>query len=288
VLAVGGEIARIDLETGVERLPASGLHGGDATGVAVLAGDLFVTTEEGGLFASQDGGTTFSEAGGWRAQLRPEDAAAGVDIVGSKVDGLWGKTAQGVLLHSLDGERWKKVDVGGFVRAVGLDEAGRAVVLVRTLGAHELLRRQGDAWARAAIPTDTVPPGLVGAATVAARAKVLAVAIEGQGVFRSLDGVAWSPIPGTEAVTAMAVLDATGAVVVGLTGAEADVQASLVRIGPDGEPATVATWEDRAEGEPGVAAIVVDDAHEVVWVGGGFGLAVFQPRMPGSTRAIPV
>ncbi len=204
---------------------------------------------------SRDKGVTFGELSGWRAHVRPEEAAAGLDVAASKGGGLWGRTAQGSLLCSLDGgERWKKVDVGGFVRAVAMDDEGQAVALVRALGVNEVLRRTGDGWARVVVPAELLPPGLTGAATVVARANVVAIAVEGEGVFRSLDSSAWSRLTGTEAVTSLAVLDATGALVVALSGGEGDPQSSLLRIGADGEPNVVALWEERSEGDAGVTA----------------------------------
>jgi hypothetical protein len=280
VVSAGRELVRVDLEGGIEQLPALGLQGADVTHVILVAEDIIITTEGGGLFVSRDDGATFGELYGWRAHVRPEEAAAGLDVAGSEEGGLWGRTAQGSLLCSPDGgERWKKLDVGGFVRAVAMDDQGRAIALVRALGVNEVLRRTEDGWARAGIPAELLPHGLTGAATVVARASVVAIALEGEGVLRTLDGVVWSRLTGTEAVADVAVLDATGAVVVALNGAEGDPQSSLLRIGADGEPNVVALWEDRSEGDAGVMAIAVDEAHEVVWVGGGFGVAAFQPRM---------
>lgn len=285
VLAAGRELVRVDLEGATERLAARGLRGGELTRVVVAGDEILVTTERGGLFVSRDEGASFSELSGWRALVRPEEAAAGLDVVGS-ASGLWARTAQGSLLSSTSrGARWEKADVDGFAQALGLDDAGEPVVLVRALGASELLRRTGQEagrWVRSALPLELLAPAMSGAASVVARGKAVAVAIEGEGVLRSLDGGPWSRLAGTEAVTSLAMLDASGTVVVAIDTTEPEAQSSLLRVAADGEPRVVAVWEERPEGEAGataVTALAVDDAHQVVWVAGGFGVAAFQPKM---------
>jgi len=280
VVAAGRELMRIDLEGTVEHLPARGLGGADATGVELLGDSVFVTTDNGGLFVSHDGGTSFAQTSAWRVHVRPEEAAAGFDVV---VAGriLWGRTGQGTLLCSNDqGETWSVDDVEGFVRAVAVDSTGRCVVLVQVLRASEILRRGPDGWERTPLPADLWPGDLTGRATLAAGEGTLAVALEGVGVFRALEGGAWSRIPGTEAVTSMALLDdSSGTLVVAVTGGSLDRQASLLRVGRDDEPKVVAVWSERPDGDSGAVAIAVDEAHQVVWIAGGFGVAAYQPRM---------
>ena len=300
VLSVGRELVRLDLEGDVARLAAKGLRGGDATRVLVSGDDLFVTTDEGGLFVSGDAGATFAELSAWREQVTPEEAAAGLDVVASTGGVLWGRTAQGALLKSSDrGVRWEKGDVDGFVRAVGTDREGGAVLLVRALGAHEVLRRTADGWSRLVVPSELLERGFAGHASVDACGGTVAIAVEKDGVFRSVDGGSWSHLAGTEAVTAMAILDGAGTLAVALHGrapggsSESEPQTTLVRVGADGEPKVVAVLGDRGERgdsssvavdeEPGVLAMAVDDEHQVVWVAGGFGVAAFQPKMR-STR----
>jgi len=279
VVSAGRELVRLDLEGGVTRLPARGLRS-EATRVVVARGAIFVSTEQGGFFASRDGGATFAEATGWRVHVGPEEAAAGLDVIGSDGAGLWGRTAQGALLSSADGEHWEKADVDGFVRAVGMGDEG-VVALVQGLGVSEIVRQSEGGFSRSAVPTELLAEGLTAPASVVARGTTLAIAIEGDGVLRSLGGGPWSRLAGTETVTSMALLDASGTLIVACSGGDGDAQSSLVRIGADGEGKVVAVWDERAEGETGVTAIAVDEAHQVVWVGGGFGVAAFQPRMRG-------
>jgi hypothetical protein len=280
VVTAGRELVRVDLEGGVTRLAARGLRG-EATRVVLAGGALFVSTEGGGLFRSLDDGATFTESTGWRAHVRPDEAAAGLDVVGSPRAGLWGKTAQGALLWSVDGTEWEKADLDGFVRAVGVDEEG-VVALVQGLGVSEVVRQSQGVFARSAVPAELLALGLTSPAAVAARGTTLAIAIEGEGVLRSLAGGPWSRVPGTETVTSMALLDASGTLIVARSGGDEGAQSSLLRVGADAEGKVVAVWEERAEGETGVMAIGVDEAHQVVWVGGGFGVAAFQPRMRGA------
>ena len=291
VLSVGREIVRVELEGATERLPARGLLGGEATRVIVAGKELFVTTERGGLFVSRDGGASFEDVPGWRELVRPEEAAAGLDVVASQDGTLWGRTAQGSLLSCKDhGEHWEKGDVDGFVHALGVDEEGNALVLVRGLAASEVLRRSGDGgqacWLRVALPAGLLGSSLKLPASIVAHGKSIAIAVDGAGVFRSVLGAVWSRLAGTGAVsvTAMAMLDESGTVVVGLHGSEDDDEdrdgTRLARVGADGELSVVFAWDEQAEGEAGVTAIAVDEAHEVVWVGGGFGVAAFQPKMP--------
>jgi hypothetical protein len=285
VVAAGRELVRIDLEGTVEPLLAHGLEGSEVTGLHGLhrAGqDVFVTTEAGSLFVSRDEGATFAEAAGWRIHVRPEEAAAGLDVVVA-IDALWGRTGQGMLLRSADGgESWAVADVDGFVRALSTDSAGRCVILVRALRASEVLRLRSGAeeWDRTPLPLDLVPAELTGRASIVAGDGTVAVALEGVGVFRALEGAGWSRIAGTEAVTAVALLDDAGTMVVAVAGADGgERQSSLLRVGADGDPKVVAVWDDRPEGDAGAVAIAVDEAHQVVWVGGGFGVMAFQPRM---------
>jgi hypothetical protein len=280
VVSGGRELSRVDLEGAVEPLVARGLRGGEATRVLVLGESLFVTTERGGLFRSTDGGKTFSELSAWREHVRPEDAAVGLDVVGSE-QGIWGRTAQGYLLLSIDfGESWEKSDVDGFVHGLGMDDAGAPVVLVRGVAESEVLRRTASGWTRTPLPRELLEGQVNGAASLSARGRSVAVAIEGEGVVRSIDGGVWSRLPGAQEVTALAMLDASGSVVVAVQGRGREEEGSAARLlcfGADGEPRTVAAWDE--PNDVAVAAILVDDAHEVVWVGGGFGVAAFQPRM---------
>jgi hypothetical protein len=289
VLSAGNGLVRVDLEGATSRMAGRGLRGGEATRVLRSSDALYVTTETGGLFLSRDAGATFAELAGWRELVRPDEAAAGLDVVAGSDGTLWGRTAQGGLLWSADGgEHWVKEDVDGFVRALGTDERGQPVVLVRALGASEVLRRAprpGATWSRRALPND-IP--LDGHASIIAHGDAVALAIEAAGVFRSCDGAAWSPIAATEATTAMAMLDGAGALVLALPSTEGDGQSAvlrLARVGTDGALRVVAVWGERGAmtarevGEGGVLAIAVDHAHQVVWVAGGFGVAAFQPSM---------
>ena len=303
VVAGGRELVRVDLEGGVAPVAARGLRGGEITGIVLSGEDAFVTTETGGLFVARGGFRTFAEVSAWRRHVRPEEAAAGLDVVASPAAGVWGRTAQGSLLSSPDGgAHWEKADVDGFVRAIGVDDDGQPVLLVRTLATNAVLRRAGDAWTRCVLPPELLEGGLAGPAIVVARGRTMAVAVDGYGTFRSLDGAAWSRLLGVDAVTALALLDDRGTLVAAQTAGAAAVageraaskvtpegesdaeslhgpSTTLLRVGADGQPQVVGVLHATSEVDLTVMAITVDESHRVVWVAGGFGLEAFQPRL---------
>jgi len=280
VLVAGREIARVDLEGGVEVLAVRGLRGGEVTRVASASDAIFATTDAGGLFVSRDRGASFVESAEWRTLVRPEEAALGLEIVGSDRTGIWGRTAQGGLLSSTDsGRSWRKADVDGFARGIGMDDEGRPVTLVHAFGTSEILRRSGDTWKRTVVPAERLGDAPTGPAMVVACGRAAAIAVEGEGVLRSTGAGAWERIEGTARVTALAMMDTSGALIVAIADGEGEAQSSLLYVGSDGKAQVVATWEERGDGDGAARAIVVDEEHQVVWVGGAFGVIAFQPRI---------
>jgi len=127
-----------------------------------------------------------------------------------------------------------------------------------------------------------------GACDVAFAEGALWTRTRGGAVLRSTDGgVAWEiasdvPAPFASPPTvagadAVAALDAR--TVVAAMYREAEDTTALVRI--DGTSRTVvAEVSGDAEADGRVVALVVDDAHGVVWAGGAFGLLAFEPGHP--------
>jgi hypothetical protein len=278
VLAGGPGLWRIDLEGGRERLLVASLRDLEVLRVLADGSRVVVTTEGGGLFVSRDGGATFACSDGWRTLVGPSEAAVGIEVaVGGEE--LWGATAQGSLLWSGDlGARWEKVDGGGFVAAVCTDDARELVALVRTLGGAEIARGRRGQLAHTSLPPDLLPPELPGRALLAARGTEVAIAVEGNPVCLSLDGVSWMRIPGTEAATA---IDWQVDEVVLVVGLHDPVQerAWLARVSARGDVHVVAeVFGARPDAEGGILSVACDDARGVVWIAGGFGVVAFQPK----------
>ncbi len=279
VLVGGAGLWRIDLEGGRERLVAASVPDRELLRTLADGSRVVVTTEGGGLFVSRDGGASFALADGWRALVRPNEAAVGIEVALGG-DELWGATGQGSLLWSGDfGDHWEKVDGGGFVAAVCIDDACELVALVRTLGGVEIARgRRGQLAHHASIPAHLPPPELRGRALIAARGTRVAIAVEGTPVCLSLDGVSWSRVPGTEATTALDWQKDEIALLIGLHDPVQE-RAWLARVSPGSDVHLVAEiFGARPDAEGGILSVAWDDARGVAWIAGGFGVAAFQPR----------
>jgi hypothetical protein len=278
-LAGGASTCLIDLEGGCEKVAAVGLDGGDVTRLWARGSEVVATTEEGGLFVSRDAGASFVAVSSWRALVRPEEAAAGIEVALGEGE-LWGRTAQGGLLWSGDlGATWKNVDAGGFVAAVGVDEAGALVAIVQALRGAEVARGRRGALGHTALPEGMVPATLAGRLQVAARGSEVALLIEGRAVQLSFDaGATWARAAGTETATALGWPKEEGSLLVGLYD-DRQERTWLARISSRGETRVVAEVTGaNPEIDGGILALACDDARGVVWVAGGFGLMALQPR----------
>jgi hypothetical protein len=298
VLAGGVGVVRVDLEGGSIQPAAKGLAGGEVTRVLVervepqerpgspslspRAGLVVATTERGGVFVSLDGGETFGDVNGWRALVRPEEGASGLEVVLVRGE-LWGRTMQGVLLCSRDlGVTWEKAPVDGFVVALavdpGLAPSGTLVVLVRGVRGAELLRWTDAGFDSSPLPASVGAHSLTRALLVTWGAAV-AIATEGRPVERTIDGVHWSPLEETEGATAVAFLDAHGTLALGLF-AEDDERSLLARAAPDGEVRLVAEVDGERAQTDGITALAWDQARGVLWASGAFGVTAFAQRPP--------
>jgi hypothetical protein len=282
-LLVGGSgLFRVDLEGGVEKLAASGLAGGDVTGVWAVDGAVWVTTEEGELYASKDQGKTFQKVIAWRALVRPDEAAAGIQVAAGG-GGLWGRTAQGTLLFSGDlGATFEVVDAGGFVAALDSDALGMpgdVVAVVRTLRGGEMVRwRAHDSAVHAALTGALETAELAGPLRVATRGVDLALSPESTPVSVSLDGGAtWARAPKTATATAIAWSKGEG-LLVGLYD-ERQERAYLAHVSPGGQTNLLAEMTAAPpDVEGGIQALAYDEARGVVWVAGGFGVTALAAR----------
>jgi hypothetical protein len=278
VLAGGSSLSLVDLEGGSEKAVAVGLDGGDVTRLWARGSAVVATTEDGELFASRDAAASFVAVTSWRALVRPEEGAVGVEVALGEGE-LWGRTAQGALLWSGDlGGTWKAVDAGGFVAAVGVDEAGELVAIVQAMRGAEVVRGKRGALRHGSLPEGIVPATLSGRIQVAARGGSVAVAIEGEAVRLSFDGGAtWARAPGTATATAIGWPKEEGTLLVGLHD-EREERTWLARVSSLGEARVVAEVTGaNPEIEGGILGLAWDEARGVVWVAGGFGVMALQP-----------
>ena len=251
------------------------------TGIRFDGTTLAVTTERGGVFVSLDGGATFVETNGWRALVSAREAASGIEVALGSGE-LWGRTAQGKLLHSKDsGHTWLNGDSDGFVLAVAVDDAAAPVALVRALTGVEVLRGAGGALDTLRLSLDPETLGPDSPVSLAARGAAVAVGARGAGIFRTLNGSVWSRIEGVNEVAALSFIDAMGTLLAVIPGD--DDRLWLVRIATDGDTRVVAALDTDTPHE-GTIALAWDEAHGVAWIAGGFGLAAFQPAMAKVAR----
>ena len=278
VLAGGAGLWRVDLEGSKERIAAEGVQDCDLLHVLSDGPRVAVTTEGARVFVSRDGGGTFTSSDGWRALSRPDEAAVGIDVVLGG-DELWGRTAQGALLWSGDfGIHWEKVDGGGFVAAVCMDDARKLVALVRTLSGAEVVRGRRGHFVHTSLPAGLVQPERLDRALLAARGAEVALAIDRSPVCISPDGLSWAHVPGTESATALGWQHDEGMLMVGLHDPVQE-RAWLARVSSRGDAHIVAeVFGARPDAEGGILSLACDDARGVVWIAGGFGLAAFQPK----------
>jgi len=278
-LVGGASLCLLDLEGGCEKLAATGLDGGDVTRVWARGSALVVTNEDGEPFASRDSGASFAPMSSWRALVRPDEAAAGIEVALGEGE-LWARTAQGGLLWSGDlGATWKTVDAGGFVAQIAVDEAGALVALVQALRGAEIARGKRGSIAHTTLPEGLVPAALTGRVQIAARGSEVALVVEGRAVQLSLDaGATWTRAPGTETATALGWPKEEGSLLVGLYD-DREERTWLARVSSRGEARVVAEVTGaNPEIEGGILAMACDDARGVVWVVGGFGVVALQPR----------
>jgi len=279
---VGGlGLFRVDLEGGVDKLSAKGLDRGDVSRVSALGSAVVVTNEEGEPWVSEDRGASFRPVVAWRALVRPDEAAAGIEVVIAHANGeVWGRTAQGTLLFSADlGASFEVVDLGGFVAAVAVDAAGQLAALVRTLRGSELARGPRKALVHTSLTGALLPDELAGKVQIALRGADVALAPEGRTLSLSLDGgVTWSRVQGTSSATALAWSKEEGCLLVGLFD-ERNERAYLAHVSPRGEPRLVAEMTAAPpDVEGGIQALAFDEARGVVWIAGGFGVTALAPK----------
>ena len=262
VVATERGLARVDLEGACEALVAEGLSA-PVVGLAAAGDAIAAITETGELVVSRDRGATFRSAWRDRASLTSGGAAEVVFADGA----LWTRTRGGALLRSGDfGVAWEAVVVDGRTAAIAVDDRLGLVVLVADAEGDRMHVRRGVG--RADVSSVEVAAADSVSALIAARVDHLAYAAADGGV--ALDGVA---MPRIANPLALAFMDDRGTLLVAAH-RDVDDTTSLVVVAPGAEPLIVAD----VSGDGRARALVRDDAHGVVWVGGSFGLLALEPR----------
>jgi hypothetical protein len=264
------EVIRVDLEGGRQVLTAEGLRG---LRVAALAaeGDAIAAVVDGGrLLLSSDGGERFDVV------PVPEGVAAADVALASGV--LWVRTRTGSLLSALPGKLPERRVVPGTVVSLSADSAGGVVALAIDEAGRPATLVRGLASGTAACEAVQAPAGRPGS-SLAARGLHVAYVLARGGIVALSGGGAWNRLSLESRVSALAVADDRGTLVVA-TYAESDDATGLVRLDEAGASLVgrLGPARDDAEADGRTLALAIDDPRGVVWVAGGFGVAAFAIR----------
>ncbi len=284
------EMARIDLEGTCERLPAEGLAPADLATVRRLAveGDIIVAVLEGGqTLVSWHGGASFAPL------LDDVDASDGLLASGT----LWVRTRAGTLLiedELRDARRRPLETLEGLPNdgpALHAPSAARGVAALAydgtrgmaALVVHDAARPTAvvRGLRRVSLETEAIhAPEARAPALLAACGGHLAYARRRGGVIRRRPGGEWLAFAWEGRVTALAFVDDDGTLLAA-TYSELDDTTALVRLDSHGQAAVVARLGAApadVESDGRVVSMAHDEARGVVWVAGGFGVAVFSVR----------
>lgn len=271
--AEGGaaELSRIDLEGTCQSLPARGIEASSVRGLAVEGGVIVALVEGAGVLVSRDAGAAFELVA---------DTGSAVDAVVASGT-VWLRTRAGELL-ALDGDTGaaQRSTVPGSVAAIARDDTGIAALVVDPAGRPAYLLR---GVAASALSHEPIAGPETGApALVAARHDHVAYTGRRGGVVRRLAGGMAREVGWEGRVTALAFVDDLGTLVAATYSASDDTSA-LVRVDNAGKPSVIARVgpaSGDAEADGRVVAMAIDEAHGVVWVCGGFGVAAFSIGEP--------
>jgi hypothetical protein len=271
--AEGGaaELSRVDLEGTCQSLAAPGVDAAAVRGVAV-GGDVLALVVDGpGALVSRDGGASFSPVA---------DAGAVADVVVAS-NRVWMRTrAGGLLVYEPASEHAQRCPVPGMVAAIARAEAALAALVVDDTARPVYLLRGAAAGAHAPFAREPLAaPEARSPALLAVRGDHVAYAGRRGGVVRRLAGDVARELTWEGRVTSLVFVDDQGTLLAATYSAGDDTTA-LVRVDPSGGAAVVARIgpaSGDAEADGRVVAMAVDEAHGVVWVAGGFGVAAFAP-----------
>ena len=282
------DLVRLDLEGACDRLSAEGLDPSRVRVLAVEGNHVAAVTHAGRLFLSSDGGSRF------------EPMAAAESIVVSDAvlasGRLWIRTCTGGLLATepipsqlASGEPAlhsshaliERHPIPGVAAALALDSGNPSrdvvVLVVDDRGQPAAVVRPTAEASTRRQPIEA--PDARSPALFAARRGHLAYAARGGGVVRQIAGGSWDSFAWDGRVTAMAFVDDEGTLVAS-TYSDGDDTSALVRLDSAGNAFVVARLggavQADARSDGLVAAMAHDEAREVVWVVGGFGVSAFS------------
>ncbi|MDP9036560.1 MAG: hypothetical protein M3O50_17295 [Myxococcota bacterium] len=281
----GMELLRIDLEGSCERLAAEGLALPEVTKLAADGNVVVAVLEAGPMLVSWQGGDAFYPLGG--------DVVASDAILAS--GSLWVRTRSGALvvadeLVATRPSRLERLVGPNDKSAIALSPIRRAVAIAPD-GANGIAALLVDDDSRPVavvrgsvkglLDTEAVqaPEARVPGLLAASGAHIAYAPIRG-GVIRRQSSGEWLSFPWAGRVTALAFVDPDGTLVAA-TYSELDDTTTLVRLNARGEASVVARLGAApadTESDGRVASMAHDEARGVVWVVGGFGVAVFAVR----------
>jgi hypothetical protein len=262
------ELSRVDLEGTCQSLPAPGVDAAAMRAVAVEGDVIAVVVDGGGALVSRDGGASF-------APVAEAGSAVEATVAAGRV---WLRTrAGGLLVNDRATDPAHRCAVPGTVAAIArvgpalaalvVDDTARPVCLLRSAPAGALASFAREPLAGA----DSRTPALL-----AARGQHVAYAAR-RGVVRRLAGDPARELTWEGRVTSVAFVDDRGTLLVATYSAGDDTTA-LVCVDCAGAASVVARIgpaSGDADADGRVVAMAVDEAHGVVWVAGGFGVAAF-------------
>jgi hypothetical protein len=267
------QLVKVDLEGASQGLVAAGLVPARVGALAVEGVTVAAVDDDGTVLVSRDGGQAF---------LATPLAAAGLHAAQiAIVDGaLWIRTRAGALLFAPAVGELRREPVPGAVGALAsgvragelatalvVDAEGRPTALLRGLADGSLSRETLDAPVVA-------QPGIL-----AVRGAAVAYAARRGGIAVGDVGGQWKSIVWPGHVTALAFVgDGT---LLAATYTDSEDSTTLVHVAADGQPRVVArlgAMRDDVDSDGRVLSMAYDEAHGVVWLAGGFGVAVLAVR----------
>jgi hypothetical protein len=265
-------LLRVDLEGGLQVQAGRGLNGARIHALTAEGDAVAAVTEGGRLALSRDGGDSFEPV------TVPEGVAAADVVLAAGI--LWVRTRTGSLLAARPDRALERRAVPGTVVALAgdgaggvfglsVDDSGRPATLVRA--------RKDELICEAVQGPSGRPAPLVSAR--GDHVAYVASSPKGGVVLRG-NGGNWQRFSWEGKVTALTFLDEEATLLVA-SYSETDDTTGLVRIDAAGRTAIVARLgaaRDDADADGRALAIACDDPRGVVWVAGGFGVAVFAKR----------